>query len=87
VKIDIPRLLLHLRGEISEKQPSGRRKERLAFKLWATIMMRPRLYETAAIAARFFQRWFKPPLKAWTSGRDLRPIEAESFREQWRRTR
>jgi len=34
VKIDIPRLLLHLRGEISEKQTSGRRRERLAFKLW-----------------------------------------------------
>src|SRR6201988_1109716 len=86
VKIDIPRLLLHLRGEISEKQPNGRRKERLAFKLWAAIMMRPWLYQKAAIAGRLFQRWFKFPLKAWTSGRDLRPIEAESFREQWRRT-
>lgn len=87
VKIDIPRLLLHLRGEISEKQPSGRRKERLAFKLWATIMTRPKLYEKTAIAARLFQRWFKLPVRAWTSGRDLRPIEAESFREHWRRTR
>jgi L-lactate dehydrogenase complex protein LldF len=86
VKIDIPRLLLHLRAEISEKQPGGRAKERLAFKLWAVIMTRPRLYEKTAIAARFFQRWFKPPLKAWTSGRDLRPLEAESFREHWRRT-
>ncbi|HEX2269068.1 MAG TPA: LutB/LldF family L-lactate oxidation iron-sulfur protein [Pyrinomonadaceae bacterium] len=87
VKIDIPRLLLHLRGEISEKQTSGRRKERLAFKLWAAIMTRPRLYEKTAIAGRLFQRWFNPPVKAWTTGRDLRPIEAESFRERWRRTR
>jgi L-lactate dehydrogenase complex protein LldF len=87
VKIDIPRLLLHLRGEISEKQTSGRARERLAFKLWAAIMTRPRLYERTAIAARLFQRWYKPPLKAWTNGRDLRPIEAESFREHWRRTR
>jgi len=87
VKIDIPQLLLHLRGEISSKQTSGRRKERLAFKLWAAIMMRPRLYEKTAMAARLFQRWFKPPVKAWTNGRDLRPIEAESFRERWRRTR
>lgn len=86
VKIDIPRLLLHLRGEISSTQLSGRRKERLAFKLWAAIMRRPRLYEKTAIAARVFQRWFKAPLKAWTNGRDLRPIEAESFREHWRRT-
>jgi L-lactate dehydrogenase complex protein LldF len=87
VKIDIPRLLLYLRGEISEKQTCGRARERLAFKLWAAIMTRPRLYERTAIAARLFQRWFKPPLKAWTNGRDLRPIEAESFREHWRRTR
>jgi L-lactate dehydrogenase complex protein LldF len=86
VKIDIPRLLLHLRAEISATQPRGRRKERLAFKLWAAIMRRPWLYEKTAIAARVFQRWFKSPLKAWTNGRDLRPIEAESFREHWRRT-
>lgn len=86
VKIDIPQLLLHLRSEISDKQPGGRGKERMAFKLWAAIMTRPKLYEKAAIAGRLFQRWFKPPVKAWTNGRDLRPIEAESFREHWRRT-
>jgi L-lactate dehydrogenase complex protein LldF len=85
VKIDIPRLLLHLRGEISGRQQTGRRAERAAFKLWATIMTRPWLYEKTAVAGRLFQRWFKPPLKAWTSGRDLRPIEAQSFRERWRR--
>lgn len=88
VKIDIPRLLLHLRSEITTRQSSGRRGERLAFKLWAKIMLRPWLYEKTAFAARFFQHWFTPPaLKAWTSGRDLRPIEAESFRDKWRRTR
>jgi hypothetical protein len=25
-----------------------------------------------------------PPLGAWTKARDLRPIEANTFREQWR---
>jgi L-lactate dehydrogenase complex protein LldF len=87
VKIDIPRLLLHLRGEISARQSTGRRRERFAFKLWAMIMTRPWLYEKTAIAGRLFQRWFAFPVKGWTSGRDLRPIEAESFREHWRRTR
>jgi L-lactate dehydrogenase complex protein LldF len=82
VKIDIPRLLLHLRGEISARQSS---RERFIFKLWAAIMTRPWLYEKAAVVARLFQRWL--PLTAWTSGRDLRPIEAESFRDKWRRTR
>ena len=87
VKIDIPRLLLHLRSEISRTQRSGRARERLAFKFWAFAMMRPWVYETTARVGRGFQRWFKSPLKAWTNARDLRPIEAESFREQWRRTR
>jgi L-lactate utilization protein LutB len=79
-------LLLHLRGEISIQQKTRHRKEQLAFKLWAAIMLRPRVYEATAAAARVLQRWFKPPLKAWTNGRDLRPIEEESFRERWRRT-
>jgi L-lactate dehydrogenase complex protein LldF len=84
VKIDIPRLLLHLRGEISAKgQGKGGAKERLAFKFWAMIMTRPRLYEKAAVAGRLFQRWV--PLHAWTNWRDLRPIERRSFRDQWRR--
>jgi hypothetical protein len=49
-------------------------------------MTRPWLYEKTAIAARLFQRWFAPPIKAWTASRDLRPIEPRSFREQWRQT-
>jgi L-lactate dehydrogenase complex protein LldF len=94
VKIDIPRLLLHLRGEIAGGEKSGHRqtrigfkRERWAFRLWAAIMLRPWLYEKTAVAARLMQRWFGLPLKAWTSGRDLRPIEEESFRERWRRSR
>lgn len=83
VKIDIPRLLLHLRGEITARgQAKGGAKERLAFKFWAMVMTRPWLYEKAAVAGRLFQRWV--PLQAWTNWRDLRPIEAQSFREQWR---
>ena len=74
--------------------------ERLSFKAWAAVMTRPRLYEFGARMARFFQRLIvkgnrigkveglmaalAPPLAAWTSVRDLRPIEAKSFREQWR---
>ena len=85
VKIDIPRLLLHLRGEITAKgQGKGGAKERWAFKFWAAVMTRPWLYKKAASAGRLFQRWV--PLQAWTNWRDLRPIEAESFREHWRRT-
>src|SRR5437588_9619257 len=77
-----------------------KRAEQLAFKLWAAIMTRPTWYALSAKFARFFQRFivrrntitrvsrfvatFAPPLAAWTDGRDLRPIEAKSFRQQWR---
>ena len=50
VKIDIPRLLLHLRSEITEKSAPNvtsampRTGERLAFKVWQATMTRPWLY-------------------------------------------
>src|SRR5215213_9559366 len=40
VKIDIPRLLLHLRGEIASS-PQGNASERLIFRVWARVMMSP----------------------------------------------
>ena len=113
VKIDIPQLLLYLRAEITEgsRQQAGgrqqeelpfRRGERLAFKIWAAVMTRPRLYQWSGKAFRLLQRLairdgkirkidgllgrLAPALAAWTSTRDLRPIESETFREQWRKS-
>src|SRR5436190_8672804 len=68
VKIDIPELLLHLRGQITERPESEvrsqksevkepRTAERLSFKLWAAIMTRPRWYELSGKFAHFFQRF------------------------------
>lgn len=53
VKIDIPRILLELRSEaVDVKTREGsNRWERLAFRLWAWVMKRPRLYEAAALLA------------------------------------
>jgi L-lactate dehydrogenase complex protein LldF len=109
VKIDIPELLLHLRAEITERSDARDQRsetvkqkpgERLAFKVWAAVMTRPRLYELGGRCGRLLQRFIMrgdrigkvggfigrlaPPLAAWTSARDLRPIEAKSFRQQWR---
>ncbi|HYJ46369.1 MAG TPA: LutB/LldF family L-lactate oxidation iron-sulfur protein, partial [Pyrinomonadaceae bacterium] len=110
VKIDIPELLLHLRAEITEgtadfstdEQPPVKRQrgERLAFKLWAAVMMRPVLYRLSTRLGRLMQRFvvrggrigkvgptlarLAPPLGAWTEARDLRPVEATTFRERWR---
>ena len=83
VKIDIPRLLLHLRAEIAPRK--GGLGERLAFKAWARVMMSPALYRMSSTAGRVFQR-FLPLSRAWTNGRDLRPIESKSFRDLWSKT-
>jgi L-lactate dehydrogenase complex protein LldF len=80
VKIDIPRLLVHLRGEISPRK--GSMSERLAFKLWARVMTSPALYKMSAVAGRILQR-VMPISRAWTNGRDLRPIESKSFHDLW----
>jgi L-lactate dehydrogenase complex protein LldF len=80
VKIDIPRLLLHLRGEISPRK--GSVAERLAFKVWARVMTSPTLYKMSSVAGRLMQR-IVPLSRAWTRGRDLRRIESRSFHELW----
>src|ERR1051326_6039882 len=80
VKIDIPQLLLHLRAEISPRK--GSVAERLAFKLWARVMTSPALYRMSSVAGRLLQR-VVPISRAWTNGRDLRPIESKSFHELW----
>lgn len=80
VKIDIPRLLLHLRGEIAPRK--GDRRERMAFKLWAKVMMSPSLYRMSSVAGRLLQR-VMPVSRAWTKGRDLRAIERRSFHDLW----
>ena len=80
VKIDIPQLLLHLRGEISPRK--GSLTERLAFKVWARVMTSPALYKMGSVAGRILQR-VMPISRAWTNGRDLRPIESKSFHDLW----
>jgi L-lactate dehydrogenase complex protein LldF len=82
VKIDIPRLLLHLRGEITSSR-KGHLGERLAFKLWARVMTSPSLYKMSSIAGRLIQR-IMPISRAWTNGRDLRPIEPQTFHDRWK---
>jgi L-lactate utilization protein LutB len=83
VKIDIPQLLLHLRGEITASGRNGSAAERMAFKVWARVMMSPALYNMGSLAARLVQKVF-PLSRAWTRGRDLRPIERQSFRSLWK---
>lgn len=99
VKIDIPKMLLLLRREIGRslaREGKGR-WERWAFRVWAWLMTRPKLYEFAGVAASALapegsEGWLtglppvlrRGPLAAWLSQRDLPLPPGRSFRQLWR---
>ncbi len=97
VKIDIPKILLELRGEAvtAKIRANEARLERLAFRLWAWVMTHPRLYEAAALFSGALGEedasWKSSvpvmfnagPMKAWMSQRDLPPPPPRTFRQLW----
>jgi L-lactate dehydrogenase complex protein LldF len=93
VRIDIPRMLIELRRDNVQDGRTPRPGERLVFGLFARLLARPRLFRLAARLARLAQRPFvrdgairRLPLflGEWTRTRDLPPLAARSFSEQWR---
>jgi L-lactate dehydrogenase complex protein LldF len=91
VKIDIPRVLLHLRAKAVEAK--GRPTERTLMRAIAWVFRSPmRLKFALRLAARAqtpliqdgVVRRLPPPLSAWTRTRDLKPFAADSFRLWWR---
>ena len=100
VKINIPDLLLHLRGKAQEEtqappKPKGSPvTERTSMLLWAWAMKRPWAYNLGASLARLAQRfgaregWIRSvalyPLSRWTEGRDLPALAPKSFRQTWK---
>ena len=95
VKIEIPRLLTHLRAR--ERAGAGRLDpERLAMRslhrAFATREGYERAQRLARSAARPFVRGGRVPrapgpLAGWTASRDLPAPASETFREWWSRTR
>ncbi len=92
VKINIPEVLLHLRGEVT-RHASPFNAEALAMRQLAAIFASPKRYEHAQQLARRGQRFFihggvidhlPGLLSGWTTARDLLPIPNQSFREWWR---
>jgi len=92
VKINIPEVLLHLRGEITQ-QASPLNAEALAMRELAHIFANPKRYEQAQQLARHGQRLFMHQgvidhlpgmLAGWTTARDLAPVPRQSFRDWWR---
>jgi L-lactate dehydrogenase complex protein LldF len=98
VKIDIPKLLLDLRADVAAyKEHAGASSaERFAFRAFAFIMRRPKLYEFVTRLARMLapqrEGWISRlplgiapgPVKQWLSQRHLPAPAAKSFRELWR---
>ncbi len=89
VKIDIPRVLLHLREQAVDA--TGKPGERLAMRAMAWVFGRASRMRAAQRLARILQRPFvssgvirrlPPPLSAWTRTRDLRPVAEDGFVEQ-----
>jgi L-lactate dehydrogenase complex protein LldF len=95
VKINIPEVLIHLRGRVTREQQSSLKPEALGMKMVASVFRDRRRLETAHRLAQLGQRPFvsggwisKLPgeLSAWTSVRDLRAIPRQSFRQWWKET-
>jgi len=91
VKINIPEILVHLRGRVVEENHAPL-VEKLAMKAAAFALETPERLSLAQKAARIAQlpftrdgviRHLPGMLAGWTSVRDLAPIPKQSFREWW----
>ena len=89
VKIDLHHhLLQNRRNAVREKRG---RLEGLAWRAFAFLIQRPRLYRAALKMARLFQPLhglvkggILDPARAWTKTRELPALPAQSFRDWWR---
>jgi L-lactate dehydrogenase complex protein LldF len=96
VKINIPEVLLHLRGEVVRQKQATRvlpGPEELAMKLLAGVFASPRTFERMQKLGRLGQRLvvrggvirsLPGYLGGWTAVRDVFPIADQTFREWWR---
>jgi L-lactate dehydrogenase complex protein LldF len=99
VKINIPDLLLHLRGKAQEVAPAPRPKgsllrEKTMMRLWAWGLSRPWVYALAGRLARWGQfllarsGWIRKvplyPASRWTDARDLPALAQKSFHDLWK---
>jgi L-lactate dehydrogenase complex protein LldF len=93
VRIDIPKVLVHLRGRIAHETDAEPASERAAMRLLARIFDSRAHYEAAQRGLRLgrgplrsarLMRALPGPLAGWTATRDLPPVPEQSFRDWWR---
>jgi L-lactate dehydrogenase complex protein LldF len=87
VKIEIPTLLMELRGRVVRER-RRREPEALVMKALARMFASPRRYERAQRLARLgrgpLARFPLGPIAGWTAMRDLPAVPAQTFRQWWR---
>jgi L-lactate dehydrogenase complex protein LldF len=89
VKIDIPTVLVHLRGRVV-REVGSERTERAAMDAVARVFASRRRYEAAQKLARLGRGPLErlgsvaPGLSGWTAMRELPEVPAQTFREWWR---
>ena len=95
VKINIPEILVYLRGQVV-KQKSSLNLESAALKSMAWVFADRNRYELAQKAARVGQlplvknnkiSSLPSIMAAWTNGRDLPAVPQQAFRDWWREKR
>jgi L-lactate dehydrogenase complex protein LldF len=88
VKIDIPSVLVHLRGRVVREEKSRFDPESAVMRLVARVFGSRSRYERAQRLARLgrgpLARFPVGPLAGWTATRDLPEIPAQTFRDWWR---
>ncbi|MDA0180195.1 lactate utilization protein [Solirubrobacter phytolaccae] len=86
VKIDIPSILIHLRGRVVREEKSRLTPEALAMKGMAAAFSTRRRYEAAQRLAKLGRGPIvKAALPGWTAMRDLPEPPKETFRDWWKR--
>ncbi|MGV9688983.1 lactate utilization protein B [Streptomyces sp. NPDC003444] len=90
VAIDIPEVLVHLRGKVADQ--GGHRLEKAAVKASAWVLDHPGVLaagERLASRTRALhpRRAPGPGARQWTESRDLPEMPAEPFRDWWRKNR
>ena len=99
IKIDLPRMLLYLRSELTEGNTDSNRKrssplEKLAMKAWKASVSSPAMLRLAGLVGRITQlpfarngrlRRLPPPLSGWTRHRSFPAISSSSFRARWKK--
>ena len=99
VQINIPDLLLHLRGKAQGLPPAPKPgdalvSEKSSMRYWAFVMQRPWIYSLGSSLARLGQKfyargdWIRKlpvyPASRWTDGRDFPALARQTFRKRWK---